>query len=241
VSKNGEAHAAAADPYELAEVFPPWQPLYESDELSEDPDWSPEWSGLADQAELVAKGVRSEARRRFRRYLAMNGAAVWDRVERSQVNASELRDAHAPSSLVSSMTAAELLIRYLLLRPMIVGLVFETKLAMRLIRDPFRRQTDMDRLLLPVACRAWDLDLNELQLPNGESLWLTLELLVTVRNRYVHRAEDVTAAQAQGAIDCSHGSVSGFRGHPQAGAITVRPTIRSMPLSTTWGAEIVGA
>jgi hypothetical protein len=195
------------DPYDLGDVLPPWQPLYD-DELYDDPSGSPEWSDSAGAAELVATGIRSEARRRIRRYLAMNGAAVWDRVERSLANAETLHPGHPPSSLVSSVTAAELLIRYLLLRPLIAGLVFETKLAMRLIRDPFGRQHQLDRRLLPAACHAWGIDLDLLRLPNGQHIWVTLESLVEVRNQYVHRAESVTPAQAQGAMDCTQGLVA---------------------------------
>lgn len=197
---------AGSDPYELSGVWPVYHPLYESDELYGEGYDTPEWDVIDDPAHVVASGIRSEARKRIGRYLAMNGAAVWKRVERSLADAESLRDGHPPSSIVSSITAAELLIRYLLLRPLIAGLVFETRLAMRLIRDPFRRgQHALDRAILPVACAAWEIDLNSINLPNGEPLWSTYESLVEVRNRYVHRADPVTQAQAQGGIDCAKG------------------------------------
>jgi len=108
---------------------------------------------------------------------------------------------------VSSVTAAELSIRFLLLRPLIVGLVFDTKFAMRLIRDPFGNQPHLDRKLLPHVCRAWGIDVEAVALANGQPLWSTFGQLVEVRHRYVHRADEVTGAQAQGAYDCAMGMV----------------------------------
>jgi hypothetical protein len=198
-----------SDPYELADVWPTYAPLYESEEFYVDPDDTAEWGDIDDAASLVAVGIRSEARKRIRRYLAMNGSAVWSRVQRSLAHAERLETNHPASSIVSSITAAELLIRFLLLRPLIAGLVFETRLAMRLIRDPFRRgQHGLDRAILPIACAAWDIDLDGLKLANGQPLWSTYESLVEVRNRYVHRADPVSPAQARGALDCTHGLVA---------------------------------
>ncbi len=194
-----------SDPYELAGVWPAYAPLYESEELYDAYD-RVEWGDVDDAAGLVAGGIRAEARKRIRRYLAMNGASVWDRVERSLATAEVLQSSYPGSSIVSSSTAAELLIRYLLLRPLIAGLVFDTRLAMRLIRDPFRRgQQALDRVMLPAACAAWNIDLESIDLPNGEPLWSTYESLVEVRNRYVHRADPVSQAQAVGGIDCTKG------------------------------------
>jgi hypothetical protein len=193
------------DPYDLASVWPSLSPLYESDELY---DWydSEEWSDPQFGAMVVTKGIRSEAQKRIRRYLAYNGASVWERMERAMDAAGQVQAAHPPSSIVSSITACELLIRYLLLRPLIAGVVFQTKLAMRLIRDPFLR-TRLDRELLPHACAAWGITLDDVELPNGEPLWQTLQSLIVVRNKYVHESEPVSAAQAQGAIDCTDGLV----------------------------------
>jgi hypothetical protein len=135
----------------------------------------------------------------------MNGAAVWVRVERSLADATQHHDTHPAASIVAAVTAAELIIRYMLLRPMIAGLVFNTKLAMRLVREGSSVQTARDRSLLPDVCRAWDVELDDLLLPNGQPLWDSLKSLIEVRNRYVHRAEQVGPERARGAIDCAGG------------------------------------
>ena len=122
-------------------------------------------------------------------------------------DASGSRDTYPAASIVAAVTACELIIRFLLLRPLIAGYVFNTKLAMRLVREGYSARTDLDRRLLPDACRAWGLDLDALTLPNGQSLWDSLRLLIEVRNKYVHRAEPVLAEQAEGALDCAEGLI----------------------------------
>lgn len=193
-----------SDPYELSGIWPTAALLYDSDEYEYAFD-SAEWAEI--DREVRQAGIRAEARKRTRRYLAMNGAHVWARVHRSLLTAGPLVEKQPASSLVSSVTASEISIRFLLLRPLIAGLIFDTKFAMRLIRDPFGNQPYLDRKLLPAACRAWGIDLEGVVLPNGEALWDSLSQLVEVRNRYVHRADPVSAAQAQGGYDCALGIV----------------------------------
>ena len=190
------------DPYRIADVFVPWN--WDEDLNRYD---DTEWPGSDDSARIVAKGKSNEARNRVRQYLAMNGAAVWTRVERALADAEATRDLYPASSIVAAITATELAIRFLLLRPLIAGLVFNTKLAMRLVREGYTARTERDRRLLPDACRAWGLDLEGLTLPNGEALWDALRLLTEVRNNYVHRAEPVLPEQAAGALDCAEGLI----------------------------------
>ena len=191
-----------SDPYRIADVYVPWA---WDDGLDAYDDM--EWPDLEDSARIIARGKSGEARNRARQYLSMNGAAVWARVERSLADADGFKDTHPAASIVAAVTAAELIIRFLLLRPLVAGLVFNTKLAMRLVREGYTARTDRDRGLLPDACRAWGLALDALKLPNGQRLWDSLRLLIEVRNKYVHRAEPVLAEQAAGAIDCAEGLI----------------------------------
>ena len=194
------------DPYRIADVFVPWD--WEEERygygLGED---ETEWPDRDEPARILAIAKSREARNRVRRYLAMNGAAVWARVERSLAEAHGSRDAYPAGSIVAAVTAAELVIRFLLLRPLVAGLVFNTKLAMTLVREGQSPRTERDRRLLPVACRAWQLDLEALTLPNGQLLWESLRSVIEVRNKHVHRAEPVLREQAAGAIDCAQGLI----------------------------------
>lgn len=187
----------ARDPYRLADVYLP-------PDLDEYIDYNDEqeWSGAEDDWEVLQKGMTAQAQRRFRQYLAMNGAATWSRIDRAIAAARLQREAHPEASIVAAVTAGELLIRFFLVRPMIAGLVFNTRLAMRLVRDRQSTPTARDRQLLPEVCRAWSVDIEALKLANDQPLWLTLLDLIEVRNRYVHRADPVLAEQATGALDC---------------------------------------
>jgi len=191
------------DPYMIRDVFPPmlsddWQDYSELEE---------EWltGNLEDRRAACSK--TREARNRVRQYLSMNGAKTWARVDRALSTAIEDRESHPAATIVSAVTAAELTIRFLLLRPLIAGFVFHTKLAKRLVREGYTRRTELDRRLLPEVCGAWGIDLDGKRLPNGEPLWNTLESLIVVRNLYVHRAEPVAPEQAHGALDCATGLV----------------------------------
>lgn len=187
------------DPYRIADVFPP---IAIDDGLD---DWQIEQEWLDDEIDQdqIARVKSVEARNRVRRYLAFNGAAVWGRVDRSLAAADRDRTMHPAASIVAATTAAELTIRFLLLRPLIAGFVFHTKLAMRLVREGYTGRTDLDRRLLPDVCRAWGFDIEARQLPNGQPLWASIGSLTEVRNRYVHRADPVAAEQAAGAVDCA--------------------------------------
>lgn len=194
------------DPYRIADVelfARSWQ-----DEAAFSSEEETEWPSMDDR--VVALGKRAEATNRARQYLAMNGAAVWQRVDRSRSEASQLREASLGASLVASVTAGELVIRFLLLRPMVAGLLFNTKLAMRLVREGATTRTERDRVFLPDACRAWGIALDAYSLPNEQPLWETFKAVVEVRNRYVHRADPVVPEQASGAMDCVDALVEGI-------------------------------
>src|SRR2546428_13940351 len=60
------------------------------------------------ELEVIEKGIREQAEDRARTYLSQNGDAVWERIERSLHDAKLLLDLPPGSSLVLSMTAAEL-------------------------------------------------------------------------------------------------------------------------------------
>lgn len=214
---NVEAPPVAnQDPYRIADVIVGESWLLNSQEIYEEAEWPD-----ADQAEqIVAKAKSVEARNRARQYLAMNGAATWVRIERAMADASASEDEHPAGSIVAAMTASELTIRYLLLRPLLAGLLFNTRLAMRLVREGYERRTDRDRKLLPDVARVWGIDLEAVRLSNGQLLWSSLLSLVEVRNHWVHRAEPVLGEQAVGAFECAEALIASVV-RPLAGRLTL--------------------
>jgi hypothetical protein len=189
------------DPYRLQDVALRWST---DDSYLEWLD-ADEWGVDESDWDRLTKGMATQARNRLRRYLAMNGSAVWKRVDAAIKDARATVDQHPGGSLVASVTAAELIVRYLLFRPMYASLVFNTKLAMKLVREGPRSPARADRKLLPDVCRVWGFELESAVLPNGTHLWDTLETLVELRHLYVHRAEPVKREHAQGGMDCVDG------------------------------------
>lgn len=101
------------------------------------------------------------------------------------------------------MTAAELTVRYMLLRPMLAGLVIDPAIADRLAAEATQGIGDRDRKLLPHFCRAWDIDLVGARVGGDRELWPTLGTLWQIRHDAVHRGEVVTTAQAKLALACA--------------------------------------
>lgn len=188
------------DPYRIADVYIPWLDALEEVMF----DAEPEWLDRGEPDQLVARGMSNEARRRVGRYLSMNGAAVWARIERAKDDADRSHEANPGAGIVSAVTASELTVRFMILRPLIAGLVFNTRFAMILVRHGQTGRTDLDRALLPHVCAAWDIDLKSLSLENDEPLWETFLRVVEVRNHYVHRADPVSPEHTMGALACSN-------------------------------------
>jgi ElaB/YqjD/DUF883 family membrane-anchored ribosome-binding protein len=155
------------------------------------------------EADVIEKGIRDQVEDRARDYLSKNGDAVWARIQRAIVEAERLVDEHPGASLVSSMTAAELLVRFMLLRPMLAGLVIDPAIADRLAAEATQGIGDRDRKLLPHVCRAWDIDLAGARVDGDRELWPTLGGLWQVRHDAVHRGDAVTVAQAKLALACA--------------------------------------
>lgn len=155
------------------------------------------------EAQVVEKGIRDQVDGRAREYLSANGDAVWERVERALEDGRTLLAAHPGASLVSTMTAAELTVRFLLLRPMLAGLVIEPRLAEHLASEATRGLTGRDREILPSVCQAWEIELGEVRVGETRRLWPTLGTLWEVRHSFVHKAQPVTPEDARLAIDCA--------------------------------------
>jgi len=155
------------------------------------------------EAEVIEKGLREQAEGRARTYLSQNGDAVWARIERALRGAAAVLDVHAGASLVLSMTAAELTVRFMLLRPLLAGLVVDPGLADYLAADATQGPAGRDRDLLPHVYRAWEIDLVGLRIGESRELWPTYGELWRARHALVHRGDLVVPDQARLAVSCS--------------------------------------
>ncbi|MEW6223488.1 MAG: hypothetical protein AB1627_02550 [Chloroflexota bacterium] len=173
------------------------------------------------QAVVIQEGIRAEAEDRARSYLSKNGDAIWRRVDPLLVEASALLPEHPGASLTVCLTACELIIRFLLVRPLLGGLVFDDALAERLAREATTGRTNRDREILAMLNSTWELRLDRLKLKDGTNVWPLLSDLVDRRNGYVHRGEPVDEVAAQQANRCADQLVAGLVG-PLASRLGLR-------------------
>lgn len=136
-------------------------------------------------------------------YLGTYGDAVNERVNQCVVEAQELLSMqYYRSSLITSMTACELIIRYLIIRPLLQGAFMSEDwadlLTERVTRDRFSKEKD----LLPEILDYYEIDFNSIKLPNGINLRETFSGLWKKRNGCIHKGESVAVNDAELGIDC---------------------------------------
>jgi hypothetical protein len=162
------------------------------------------------ESQIIEEGIREQVESRAKRYLSETGDAVRDRVHRSLIEATTLLASHPGAAIVSAMTAAEITIRFLILRPMLAGLVIEPTLADDLAELAFSGRTERDHGMLPRLCAAWQLELGEVKTADGTPAWPAFQRLKEPRNLFVHRAEPVEPATAAEAIAVARALLDGL-------------------------------
>lgn len=149
-----------------------------------------------------------------RAYLGTYGDAVTDRVQRTIEEAQTLLAAGHPGPATAlAATAVELTLRDLVIRPLVQGAFLSDQWAAVLTNHILRGAPGEVRRLLPVIATAWDLDLDEVRLPDGASVWGVFTGPVTkARNDFVHSAEPVPPDLAARAIACARSLLEGLVG-----------------------------
>ncbi len=155
------------------------------------------------EAKLIEEGIREQSQDQVRWYLGTYGDAVDARVQRCLTEARKLAAAdHGGPALVLAATAAELLIRFLILRPLVQGAFLSEEWASVLTRRVVGGRSAEDRELLPAVARAQGLNLDAVTLADGSPMWsVVASELWPKRNAVVHAGVVVTAAEALRAIE----------------------------------------
>jgi len=183
-------------------------PSYDASDLADMQHEKYEYDAMLDaayeyEAGVIEKGIRAQVEERARDYLSRNGDAVRARIQRAIEEAERLVDEHPGASLICSMTAAELMVRFMLLRPMLAGLVIDPAIADRLAAEATQGLGDRDRKLLPHVCRAWGIDIVGARVNGDRELWPTLGGLWSVRHAAVHRAAERGRSPERGGAESS--------------------------------------
>lgn len=118
--------------------------------------------------------------------------------------ARSLMPTHPSAALVFGATSTELVIKNVLLRPLISGLVHVEDLA-SLIVEQSTNQTGMDRfqkLLAGIVSEFSSFQMSTLMRPGStQSLWQEIKTIQEVRNGVVHRGETVAEDMANQSIE----------------------------------------
>jgi len=161
------------------------------------------------EAQLIEDGVRELSQDRIREYLAKYGDAVEARIGKCTEDAHELSPDHPAIAVILACTAGELIIRYLILRPLVQGALLSDKWAEMLANKILGQRTASDRELLPAILRAEGIEINNITLADGRPIWpLFNGTIVPLRNEIVHRGASANAEQAHDAIECAEHMLS---------------------------------
>jgi hypothetical protein len=140
-----------------------------------------------------------------RGYLGSNGDAIDARVRDCLRQARELKDlGYFQSSQVLAATGVELIVRFLLIRPLLQGAFLSDEWAYFITQKVASGHSAEDRKLLPEILKVQAIDIRALRLPSGKRLWDTiLTEVYPKRNRVLHASDPATAEEAETAIDCA--------------------------------------
>jgi hypothetical protein len=153
--------------------------------------------------EFIAKTLKNISQEGVRTYLGVNGDAVDFRVKDCIEQARSLNaygfHRHA---IVAATTAIELIIRYLLIRPLIQAAFLTEDWAYLLTQRIATGRTADDRKLLPHLLEFHNVKIEDLKLSNGAELWAIItDSVYAKRNRIVHSGESATLEEAKNAIE----------------------------------------
>lgn len=157
------------------------------------------------EEEFIEESLKGISHENAKMYLGTYGDAVDVRVQGCLKEAEELlASGHAGPALCSAATAIELMIRYLLLRPLVQGAFLSDEWAALLAHRIVSGRSADDRRFLPAVLRQWGIDITTFRTASGVAVWeYVLNQLWPTRNRFIHRADRPAREVAATAIDCA--------------------------------------
>jgi hypothetical protein len=106
-------------------------------------------------------------------------------------------------AVVGAVTAIELIIRFMLVRPLLQGAFLSDNWAQLLVKHITAGKTVQERDILPSMLEIYGIRIKELKLSDGSTYWKTLiETVIRKRNRITHDGETATPQEAEIALEC---------------------------------------
>jgi hypothetical protein len=177
--------------------------------MSRDPDsWYEEeyWEEIGRQ-EDIANALKNLSHQPIRDFLGTYGDAIDERVDDTIAQARYARQAGYPRfAILGSVTAIELITRYMLVQPLLQGAFLSSAWAKLLTEHIVqRRRQAIERDLPPSILAMYDIKLEQLELSDGSLLWKTfVTVIVPKRNAIAHDGESATPDEADLALECAN-------------------------------------
>jgi hypothetical protein len=155
--------------------------------------------------ELIEESLKSISVDNAKHYLGTYGDAVEARVNSCLRQARELhRLTYFGAAVVLASTATELIVRFMLVRPLVQGAFLTDEWAAILAGRIVNGHTAEDRKLLPTVLRQWSVDLEKIRLTSSAPVWPAFVNTVwPMRNKIVHHATEAADHDAVLAIECA--------------------------------------
>ena len=163
----------------------------------------------AAMAEFIENSVAEIAQDNVRGYLGTYGDAVEKRVRECALEAKKLLELKFwGPSLTLSVTAIEIIIRFMILRPLVQGAFLSEEWAYILSKRIATGRSAEDRKLLPVILRQWGIDITTIKTKSNELLWENIQHLIDKRNDFVHSGEAIEENEAIKGLEATDSLVS---------------------------------
>ena len=155
---------------------------------------------------LFEESLKSQAKDAVKSYLGRYGDAVDQRVLASIAEAKLLLEhGHFGPSLCAAVIAVELMIRFMLVRPLVQGAFLSDEWAGILTARIATGETARDRELVPAVLRQWGLDVTKVRGRTSRvPVWeFTVTQLFLSRNNYIHRYDSVPEDTVVIGVECA--------------------------------------
>jgi hypothetical protein len=173
--------------------------------MSQDPNnyYEDEYFEEIGRQELITQTLDQISEDGVRTYLGENADAIEARISDVLSQAKYASQQGYPRfGVVGAITAIELTVRYLLVRPLVQGAFLSDDWAQLLTRHIANGKTT--REILPSMLEIYEINIKDLKLSDGSKFWKTLvETVIRKRNKIVHDGETATAHEAEIAIECA--------------------------------------
>jgi hypothetical protein len=174
--------------------------------MSRDPDNYYEeeyWEEIGRQEE-IASAIKNLSEEPIREFLGTYGDAIDARLDNTLATARYASQAGFPRyAVVGAVTAIELIMRYMLVRPLLQGAFLSDSWAKMLTKHIVQARIAQERHLLPSVLGMYDIKIEDFELSDGSALWKTfVTKIVPKRNAIMHEGDNATPEEAKLSLEC---------------------------------------